>query len=98
VVFGDAPFLSDDVVSHDVDNLALGLAAVSWLAQDESLASIKVKSGAHRAFVFNAAWQQTLVTYGDQAIVVIIPLLWGLWFFLRRRAHKQWTYTARPIL
>ncbi len=98
VIVGSAQFLSDDFAGRDAGNLALGLSAVSWLAQDESLASIKVKSGQRRTFTFGSASEQLLVAYGNMGLVVIVPILLGVVLYLRRRAKTSLTYTKRPIL
>lgn len=98
VVVGSANFLADEIVGRDAGNLALGLGAVSWLAQDESLASIKVKSGQRRTFTFESALEQSLVAYGNMALVVLVPILIGVVFYLRRRSKSKLTYTQRPIL
>jgi hypothetical protein len=98
VITGNANFLGDDIVGHDAGNLALGLSAVSWLAQDESLASIKVKSGQRRTFTFRSALEQSLVAYGNLGLVVLVPILIGVVFYVRRRAKSKTTYSERPIL
>jgi ABC-type uncharacterized transport system involved in gliding motility auxiliary subunit/ABC-type transport system involved in multi-copper enzyme maturation permease subunit len=98
VVVGSAGFLAGDVTSHDTGNLALGLSAVSWLAQDESLASIKVKSGQRRTFTFGSPVEQSFVAYGNMTLVVLIPILIGVVFYVRRRGKSKLSYTQRPIL
>jgi hypothetical protein len=97
VIIGNSKFLTDDIIQQDLGNLALGLGAVSWLAQDESLASIKVKSGQRRAFTFSNPLQQAFVAYGNMLLVILVPILIGLILFLRRRAKSKYTYTDRPV-
>jgi len=97
VVAGTGSLLDDQMVSQTPENLAFGLNAVAWLAQDESLASIKVKSGARRQLTFGSAAEQAFVEYGTITFGVLIPLLIGFIIFMRRRALKQYTYSSRPV-
>lgn len=98
VVIGSGDFLSDEIAGRDGANIAFGLGAVAWLAQGESLASIKLKSGNRRVFSIDSAGEQLLLTYGNMGVVVAILLFIGLTFALRRRAKKNLTYSDRPLL
>ena len=81
-----------------VSNLALGLAAVAWLSQDESLAAIKAKSDTRRPFGFEDERVQRLVSYGTMTCSILVPLLLGFLLYLRRRARTRLTYTMRPMV
>lgn len=98
IVVGSSDFLSDQVLGGSPANMAFGLGAVSWLAQDDSIASIKTKGGQRRVFTFGSNLEQALVAYGNMAFVVLVPLLIGLVFLLRRRALKKHTYTSLPMV
>ncbi len=97
VVVGNGALLYDQVVKQEAGNLAFGLGAVSWLAQDESLASIKVKSGVVRKLTFGSAIEQAGVEYGSVALGILIPLLIGALVFMKRRRLQKYTYSTRPL-
>jgi len=103
VVLGSSHMLNDALLGQSeggggASNLALGLAAVSWLSQDESLAAIKAKSDTRRPFGFEDERIQTLVSYGTMTCSILTSILVGLLFYLRRRARTRFTYTTRPIV
>lgn len=90
VIMGNADFLIDDVAQHNVGNLALGMSAVSWLAQEDSLAAIKVKSGQRRTFVFESAGMQSVAAYAPMAFGILVPILvGGIFFYLRRKKSTE---------
>lgn len=96
VVVGSVEFVADDLLRNNPANLGFALSAIEWLAQDESIASIKMKSGQRPAFAFESAQQQSLVAYGNMAFVVLVPIILGLVLYLRRRKITQKTYTEYP--
>lgn len=102
VIFGSSKMLDDTLLGQgegggSASNLALGLAAVAWLAQDESLAAIKAKGDTRRPFGFEDEQVQTLVSYGTMTGSILVFLLLGLIGYVRRRARTRLTYTMRPM-
>ena len=96
VVVGSAEFVVDDLLRNNPANLGFALSAIEWLAQDESIASIKMKSGQRPAFAFASPEQEALLAYGNLALVVLIPMVFGLALYLRRRKITQRTYAEYP--
>ncbi len=92
IVLGDSDFLTDTFLSSSPENLGFGIEIVSYLAQQESLAEIKLKQIAKRDLVFQDQTQIMFIKYGNMALVVLIPLLIGFWRFMRRRNLKAFKY------
>lgn len=92
IVVGDSDFLSNNYVQNSPQNLAFGMEAISWLAQEDSLAEIQVKQKVERKLVFEDATQQTLIRYGSMALGVLVPLALGVFIMQRRRALRNMQY------
>lgn len=92
VVVGDSDFLSDQFVNISPMNLAFGINIFSWLGQEESLAAIKIKQRVERRLLFENETQITLVKYGNMAIALLIPLIYGSIRLIRRRGLQKFTY------
>ena len=93
IVVGDSDFLADQVTRGVVENVAFGVEAVSWLAQEESLAGIRLKQRAAPPLMFRDATQVALVRYGNMSLAVLLPLAFGLWRYLRRKNLRKLSYT-----
>jgi ABC-type uncharacterized transport system involved in gliding motility auxiliary subunit len=72
VVVGNSDLLQDRFAQGSAGNLAFGLNAVDWLAQDETLVSIRAKNRTPPTLVFSSETKRDLVKYAN---VVGIPLL-----------------------
>jgi ABC-type uncharacterized transport system involved in gliding motility auxiliary subunit len=72
IVVGNSDLLQDRFVQGTASNLAFGLNAVDWLAQDEALISIRAKNRTPPALVFSSETKRDLVKYAN---VIGIPLL-----------------------
>jgi len=85
VVVGDSDFLTDDFVMNSPENLVFGMNAVSWLAQEESLAAIKIKNATTGRLIFKDPKEQTALKYFNLGVAVVIPALLGVGRIARRR-------------
>lgn len=86
LVIGDSDWLADSVVSQSQENMALALNLVDWLAQEETLASIRSKVVSSRELLFSSSTHRNLVQYGN---IVGVPLLFialGMLRSFRRRS------------
>ncbi|MDD5054713.1 MAG: Gldg family protein [Candidatus Peribacteraceae bacterium] len=92
VVVGNSNFLTDQFMQQSPENLAFGMGAVSWLAHDDSIASIQLKQNVERKLVFGNDTQIALVKFGNMVFALIVLLGIGLYRFLRRRHLRQLTY------
>ena len=94
IVVGDSDFLSDQFASSVPSNLAFGMEALSWLAQENSLAGIRLKQISDRKLVFEDNTQKMLVKYGNMAFVVMMPLAFGAVRMMRRRNLRKQVYKS----
>lgn len=94
MIIGDSEFLMDQFIQNHPENLAFGMNALSWLAQEDSLAGIKVRQGVKRNLTFANETQASLLKWGNLAIVVLLPLGFGLFRLLRRRGLRKFTYSS----
>lgn len=74
VVVADSDFLMDDFVANSPENIGFGLESVSFLTQSQSLSEIQLKAAINRSLFFTDPSQQTLIKYGNIALVVVVPL------------------------
>lgn len=88
IIVGDADLFADSF-SFIKENQVFGANALSWLTQEESLASIKLKDLSDRKLVFKNETEMALVKYGNIALILILPLAFGLYNFLRRRGLRN---------
>ncbi len=72
VVAGNVNMLRDNFLSGNPANLAFGLNAVDWLAQDEALIGIRAKNRQPPALVFSSNGLRDFVKHGN---VIGVPLL-----------------------
>lgn len=87
VLFGDADLVSNDVlrsVQGSLGNADLFLNAVSWLAEDESLISIRPAPPTAR-YVFLTPAQVRLVMYTSVLFLPALVVAAGIWVWWRRR-------------
>lgn len=87
VIIGDADVMSDRF-SFFKENQAFGANVLSWLTQEKSLSDIKLKAANDRKLTFKDETQMGLVRYGNLAIVILLPLVFGLFNYLRRRYKR----------
>ena len=88
VVVGNSDLLQDRFVGGNPNNLAFGLNAVDWLAQDEALIGIRAKNRTPPALVFTSDTKRDLV---KQINVIGVPLLLVLLAAVRLIKRRQRT-------
>lgn len=94
VVVGDSDFVLDQFAQDVPENTALALAAVSWLAGEESLSGIQLRQQGERRLMFTDATQVGLVKYGNMVLALVVPLGLGFIRLSRRRNLRGQTYHA----
>lgn len=94
VVVGNSNFLTDQFMQRSPENLAFGMGAISWLAHDDSIASIQLKQNVERKLVFGNDTQIALVKYGNMAFVLVVLLGIGFWRFVRRKNLRHLRYAS----
>jgi ABC-type uncharacterized transport system involved in gliding motility auxiliary subunit len=89
IVVGDAMFASDQFTQHAPDNLSFALNAVDWLAQDESLISIRSKDRSPPPLSFSSPVLREGVKYFNVIGVPLLIIVFGLTHLTRRwrRSH-----------
>ena len=92
IVVGDSDFITDQPVSNNVQNLVFATEAISWLAQESSLAEIRLKNVTERKLVFKEKGQQNLVKYGNMVFALAAPVLFGSYRMMRRKKMRQRKY------
>ncbi len=85
VVFGDAQWLSDQVVSRAQNNIALALNLTDWLAQEDRLAAVRSKVVSSRDLLFTSTTHENLASWSNIAGVPILLVGIGLLRSFRRR-------------
>jgi ABC-type uncharacterized transport system involved in gliding motility auxiliary subunit len=89
IVVGDAMFASDQFTQHSPDNLSFTLNAVDWLAQDESLISIRSKDRSPPPLTFSSAVTREGVKYANVVGVPVLIILFGFTHLSRRRRRSR---------
>jgi ABC-type uncharacterized transport system involved in gliding motility auxiliary subunit len=99
VITGDIDWLSDQSQNFG-DNMALGLNLVDWLAQEDSLASVRSKVVSPRNLTFSSDTHRNLVRYSNLIGVPIGFIIIGFISYLRRRSKGftvNWTENITKI-
>lgn len=91
VVVGNAQFLMDQFAGAQA-NLAFGLNAVDWLAQDEALISIRAKDRTPPTLRFSSEAMSTMVRYFNVFGVPILVILAGVLRLLKRKQRTRQRY------
>lgn len=89
IVAGDSDFLTEQFTQRIPENLALGIEMISWLAQEESLAGIRLRTQAKPELLFENSTQISLVKFGNLALAVGIPGLSGFVYLVLLRSRKK---------
>ena len=92
VAVGDSDFLTDQFMKNSPQNLAFGIESLSWLAQEESLAGIQLKSRAERKLLFENNSQINTVKFGNMSAAFLIPLAIGFFRIYRRKKMQGKIY------
>ena len=92
VVVGDSEWITDGVVGRNTENLFLGLNLIDWLAQEDTLATIRSKVTSTRRLDFTSSSQQNLVQYSNIVGAPLVFVVIGMFRFVRRRATIRKVY------
>jgi ABC-2 type transport system permease protein len=92
IVIGDSDFLTDDYVQGVPENIAFGMEILSYLAQEDSLAGIKIKQEASHPLSFTDPKQTTWVRYGNMLGTLAVLVGTGVFLISRRRKMRTMTY------
>ena len=85
VVMGDSEWLTDPLVTRYDENLAVALNLIDWLAQEETLATIRSKVVSPRPLQFESTNHRNTVRYANIIGVPMAFVVIGLLMYLRRR-------------
>jgi ABC-type uncharacterized transport system involved in gliding motility auxiliary subunit len=97
VVFGSSDFASDRNIRNAPENLSAALNAVDWLAQDESLITIRAKDRTPPPLVFSSDLVRDGVKYGNLiGMPVILIAVAGVRLWRRRQLARRPYRAAEP--
>ncbi len=88
VVVGNSDLLQDRFLQGNPTNLAFGLNAVDWLAQDDALIGIRAKTRTPPSLVFTSETTRDVVKHGN---VIGVPVILVLLAVLRLVKRNQLT-------
>ncbi len=92
VVMGDSDLFSDSFLQGSAGNIAFGMEILSYLAQEDSLAGIKIKQETSHPLVFQNANQIAWVKYGNMLGILLLLSLSGAVIIGKRRKLRKLTY------
>jgi ABC-2 type transport system permease protein len=95
VVMGDSDMLTDGFLGQSPTNLAFGMQAISWLGQEASLASIKVRNESAERLEFPEKSTSSAIKWLNLAIAVVVPALFGMGWLWRRRRRASMSWSER---
>ena len=94
VVVGSSSMLADQVGGGKPENLAFGLNAVDWLAENEDLISIRSKTASARQLTFASQETQNTVQYGIMAGLPLLGILVGAMRIWARKQKAKRSYIS----
>jgi ABC-type uncharacterized transport system involved in gliding motility auxiliary subunit len=86
VVIGDAEWLETYFIQRFQNNAYFGLNLIDWLAQDDTLASVRSKVVSERNLVFSSDTHKNIVQYVN---IVGIPIAFVIIAFLRYTQRRS---------
>ena len=92
IIAGDSDFLSDQFMQNSPENLGLGMEALAWLSQEDSIAGIRIKQKAQQHLVFENTAQQAAVKYGNTVGPALLLALFGAFRLFRRSRLQKKAY------
>jgi ABC-2 type transport system permease protein len=95
IAVGDSEFLTDQYVINSPGNLSFAIGAMSWMAQEKSMAGIKIKNDEQRKMIFANQSEVSVVKYGNIAFIFLVPFIYGFMRIYRRRKLQDIKYEAR---
>ena len=93
VVVGDSEWLTEALAGGAPQNVGLGLNLIDWLAQEDTLASIRSKVITSRRLDFSSQTHQNIVQYVNIVGVPLTLIVIGLILYIRRRGIGLREYT-----
>ena len=97
VVVGNSDLLQDNFVRGNTNNLAFGLNAVDWLAQDEALIGIRAKNRTPPALAFSSDAKRDFVKHANVIGVPLALVILAVLRFVRRRQLTRQRYSRASI-
>ena len=92
VVVGNTDLLRDNYLQGNPNNLAFGLNAVDWLAQDEALIGIRAKNRTPPRLVFANSSVRDFVKHGNIIGVPVILILLAVFRLVKRNRLTRRKY------
>jgi len=92
IIAGDADFLTDQYVANSPQNLSFAMGSLSWMAQEKSMAGIKIKNDEQRKMIFANQSEVSVVKYGNIAFIFLVPFAYGFIRIYRRRKMQNQDY------
>jgi ABC-type uncharacterized transport system involved in gliding motility auxiliary subunit len=93
IVVADSDWVSDGFLGRSEENLALAVNWVEWLAQEDTLTTIRAKGVAPRPLIYSSPAHRQRVQYsviiGTPAFFVLLGLL--RYFLRRQRTQREYT-------
>ena len=98
VVVGNTDLLRDNFLQGNPNNLAFGLNAVDWLAQDEALIGIRAKNRTPPRLVFTSSAVRDFVKHANVIGVPVILILLAAFRLVKRSrlTRRKYQRTTAP--
>ena len=93
LVVGNSRFVSDDALQSATSNVALAAQLVGMVAQEDSIAALRLRRTRDLTFRFENDAQPAAIQYGNLALAVLLPLVLGFVRLMRRRRLTRQTYS-----
>ncbi len=93
VVIGSGDLLISELVQASPGNGSVGLSALSWLAGDTMLTTLRSKVAIDRSLLFSSARQPLVITVLTYAVAIGLPGITGMVVFWRRRRLRKQHFT-----
>ena len=97
VVVGNSDLLQDNFVRGNANNMAFGLNAVDWLAQEEALIGIRAKNRTPPTLAFSSDAKRDLVKHANVIGVPLALVILAVLRFVRRRRLTLQRYSRGSV-
>lgn len=94
VVVGDSDLISDYIVQNAPQNIAFFLRMVELLVNDDMSVLIPRQQLTNTRLFFPSPLDPLVIKYGSLTVTLAVPMLIGIWWYIRRRRIKQKKYTT----
>ncbi len=92
IVIGDSDFMIDQFVQNNPQNLAFGLGVISYLAQQNSFADVRIKQDVSSKLVFRSSVEPSVIKYGNMLVAIVLPAGVVLFRWFKRRNLRNRKY------